>query len=326
MNYPEDTTHMKKWFFKSRKEIDNICLKKYNDFKEEFKDYNIKIPKYNDVEKTKVYFCYQLVHFCEIKMLRPHIVECATILYNRFYLKEIILEYDPRILIFTCIVLAIKIEGYGRLYKINEFFNDIDINLDKVLEHENIVCSSLNFELNFLYTKECIFYIKSQFEKYINKYILEADKIDNSMETIINTICFNASKDCIKLIENFYTTFIYTPSQIALYCFTNNIKKNLNIANADMFILEFITNNNQILFQKMKNKIKEMDESYRTYIGLRNTFDDENTTRQIGETLDMCIDIYDILKKKKNLKKSKKKKLDNKEDNVTEPNKKLQVS
>lgn len=56
MNYPEDTTHMKKWFFKSRKEIDNICLKKYNDFKEEFKDYNIKIPKYNDVEKTKVYF------------------------------------------------------------------------------------------------------------------------------------------------------------------------------------------------------------------------------------------------------------------------------
>ncbi|KOB63093.1 hypothetical protein PFHG_05671 [Plasmodium falciparum HB3] len=76
----------------------------------------------------------------------------------------------------------------------------------------------------------------------------------------------------------------------------------------------------------MQNKIKEMDESYRTYIGLRNTFDDENTTRQIGETLDMCIDIYDILKKKKNSKKSKKKKLDNKEDNVTEPNKKLQVS
>ncbi|KMZ91565.1 cyclin likeue [Plasmodium vivax Mauritania I] len=309
MNYPEDTSHMTKWIFKSKSEVDEICLKKYNDFKEKFKDHNVSIPKYAEIEKTKLYFCYQLTHFCEIKRLKSQIVECAIVLYNRFYLKEIILEYDPRILIFTCIILAIKLEGYGRLYKMNDFFNDIDINLDKVLEHENVVCSSLDFEINFLYTKECIFYLKSKFLNYINKYINKDNEIQNSFENICNQIYVNTVQDCLKIIESFTITFTYTPAQIALYCFVNNIKINFNIVNADKFILEFITNNNQILFQKLKNKIDELHVRYKDHLDLRNTFDDENTTRQIGETLDMCIDIYEILKKKKSSKKSKKKKL-----------------
>ncbi|SCM04855.1 cyclin, putative [Plasmodium chabaudi chabaudi] len=322
MNYPENTSHIKKWFFKSRQEIDDICLKKYNDFKEKFKTYNVNIPKYADIEKTKLYFCYQLTHFCDIKRLQPQIVECAIVLYNRFYLKEIILEYDPRILIFTCIILAIKLEGYGRLYKINEFFSDIDINLDKVLEHENVVCSSLDFELNFLYTKECIFYLKNQFLNYINKYINKDNEVKNSFENICDKIYVNTSLECLKLLENFFITFTYTPAQIALYCFINNIKINFNIVNADKFILEFITNNNQILFQKLKNKIDELHIKYKDHFDLRNTFDDENTTKQIGETLDMCIDIYDILKKKKSHKKSKKNKLNN-EDNEQNESKKM---
>ncbi|KEG04704.1 cyclin, putative [Plasmodium vinckei vinckei] len=322
MNYPENTSHIKKWFFKSRQEIDDICLKKYNDFKEKFKTYNVNIPKYADIEKTKLYFCYQLTHFCDIKRLQPQIVECAIVLYNRFYLKEIILEYDPRILIFTCIILAIKLEGYGRLYKINEFFSDIDINLDKVLEHENVVCSSLDFELNFLYTKECIFYLKNQFLNYINKYINKDNEVKNSFENICDKIYVSTSLECLKLLENFFITFTYTPAQIALYCFINNIKINFNIVNADKFILEFITNNNQILFQKLKNKIDELHIKYKDHFDLRNTFDDENTTKQIGETLDMCIDIYDILKKKKSHKKSKKNKLNN-EDNEQNESKKM---
>ncbi|SBS86429.1 cyclin, putative [Plasmodium ovale curtisi] len=325
MNYPDDTSHIKKWFFKSRTEIDNICLKKYNDFKEKFKDYNVNIPKYADIEKTKLYFCYQLTHFCDIKRLKSQVVECAIVLYNRFYLKEIILEYDPRILIFTCIILAIKLEGYGRLYKMNEFFSDIDINLDKVLEHENIVCSSLNFELNFLYTKECIFYIKSKFLNYINKYINKDNEIQNSFENICNKIYVNTSDDCLKIIENFFITFTYTPAQIALYCFVNNIKINFNIVNADKFILEFITNNNQILFQKLKNKIDELHIKYKDHLDLRNTFDDENTTRQIGETLDMCIDIYEILRKKKSSKKSRKKKFNSENPTQNESTKKIDV-
>ncbi|SBT42213.1 cyclin, putative [Plasmodium ovale wallikeri] len=295
------------------------------DIMEKFKDYNVNIPKYADIEKTKLYFCYQLTHFCDIKRLKSQVVECAIVLYNRFYLKEIILEYDPRILIFTCIILAIKLEGYGRLYKMNEFFSDIDINLDKVLEHENIVCSSLNFELNFLYTKECIFYIKSKFLNYINKYINKDNEIQNSFENICNKIYVNTSDDCLKIIENFFITFTYTPAQIALYCFVNNIKINFNIVNADKFILEFITNNNQILFQKLKNKIDELHIKYKDHLDLRNTFDDENTTRQIGETLDMCIDIYEILRKKKSNKKSRKKKFNSENPTQNESTKKIDV-
>ncbi|SBT80297.1 cyclin homologue, putative [Plasmodium malariae] len=325
MNYPNDTSHIRKWFFKSRKEIDDICLKKYNDFKEKFKDNNVSIPKYADIEKTKLYFCYQLTHFSEIKGLKPQIVECATVLYNRFYLKEIILEYDPRILIFTCIILAIKLEGYGRLYRMNEFFNDIDINLDKVLEHEDVVCSSLNFELNFLYTKECLYYLKIKFLNYINKYINKDNEIKNSFENICDKIYMTTSDECLKIIENFFITFTYTPAQIALYCFINNIKINFNIVNADKFILEFITNNNQILFQKLKNKIDELHIEYKEHLDFRNTFDDENTTRQIGETLDMCIDIYKILKKKKSYKKSKKKKLNSEDYTQSESSKKIDV-
>ncbi|CRG94834.1 cyclin homologue, putative [Plasmodium gallinaceum] len=324
MNYPEDTSHIKKWFFKNEKEINDICLKKYNDFKEKFKNYKISIPKYNDIEKTKLYFCYQLTHFCEIKMLKAQIVECAILLYNRFYLKEIILVYDPRILIFTCIILAIKLEGYGRMYKMNEFFSDIDINLDKVLEHENIVCSSLDFELNFLYTKECIYYLKNKFLNYIKKYINKDNELNNSFENICDKIYINTSNDCLKVIENFFITFTYTPSQIALYCFINNIKIYFNIVNADKFILEFITNNNQILFQKLKNKIDELHIKYKNHLDLRNTFDDENTTKQIGETLDMCIDIYELLRKK-NSKKSRKKKLNDEDNTQNESNKKVDI-
>ncbi|GAW82448.1 cyclin homologue [Plasmodium gonderi] len=325
MKYPEDTSHISKWLFRSKKEIDDICVKKYNNFKEKFKDYNVSIPKYAEIEKTKLYFCYQMTHLCEIKNLKPQIVECAIVLYNRFYLKEIILEYDPRILIFTCIILAIKLEGYGRLYKMNEFFSDIDINLDKVLEHENVVCSSLNFEINFLYTKECIFYLKRKLLNYINKYINKDNEVENSFESVCNQIYSKTSDDCLKVIENFVITFTYTPSQIALYCFVNNIKINFNIVNADKFILEFITNNNQILFQKLRNKIDELHVRYKDHLDLRNTFDDENTTRQIGETLDTCIDIYEILKKKKSSKKSRKKKLNSEDYTLNESSKRVDV-
>ncbi|VWU49789.1 cyclin homologue [Hepatocystis sp. ex Piliocolobus tephrosceles] len=309
MNYPNNTTHVKNWLFSKKEDVDNICLKKYNEFKESLKIHNISIPKYSDIEKTKLYFCYQLTHFCNIKKLKPQIIECAIILYNRFYLNETILEYDPRILIFTCIILAIKLEGYGRLYKINEFFNDIDIDIENVLEHENIVCSSLNFELNFLYTKECIFHLKGKFLKYMNDCINKDNEIKNSFENICEKISINTSHECLKVIENFFITFNYTPAQIALYCFINNIKIHFYIANVDKFLLEYITNNNQILAQKLKNKIDELHAKYIEHIELRNTFDNENTTRQMGETLDMCIDIYDILKKKKknSIKKLKKK-------------------
>ncbi|KEG04700.1 hypothetical protein YYE_00275 [Plasmodium vinckei vinckei] len=99
-------------------------------------------------------------------------------------------------------------------------------------------------------------------------------KNELSKKMYVNLAAFFIKKgeDNVKITyvsSNFYNIYLH-PTQIELYCFINNIKINFNIVNADKFILEFITNNNQILFQKLKNKIDELHIKYKDHFDLRN--------------------------------------------------------
>ncbi|KAK6909068.1 hypothetical protein I203_103079 [Kwoniella mangroviensis CBS 8507] len=153
------------------------------------------------------FYCSQITQICRRGFGLPDVVESTAISYlKRFYLKNSVMEWHPKIIMPTCLFLAAKTTNYPIL--MDQFISKFSkLSPDDILDTEFLVAQSLGFE----------FWVRSP-EKALRGWSLD---LQNQPDPPIGLIQ-KTLPDALKNLAHCLLTdleFIYTPSQIGLACF-----------------------------------------------------------------------------------------------------------
>ena len=242
-------------------EIENEEKSRSNSFdKEHFQQY-VKLKKYFDLEKEKLF----IINYSNklIRILNPlkqsTSLKATTVSYfRRFYLKKSILDYNPEYLIVAAFFLGAKVAQIDLpLEKIELLFTYIKGNYKKLFDYEFFLSTILDYN----------FYVYNPYHAlYGLIYILEQKKffLGQNTENYINQEQFK--QECMDIIDKMLLTdniFLYTHSEIALTSIFMKLKeKNLNIINiAEKMELDKVINVKEFLegpFEKMKKNLDSL--------------------------------------------------------------------
>ncbi|WVQ84563.1 hypothetical protein IAT38_006717 [Cryptococcus sp. DSM 104549] len=166
------------------------------------------------------FYCSQITTVCRHGFGLPDIVETTAISYlKRFYLKNSVMEWHPKVIMPTCLFLAAKTTNYPVL--VDQFISKFSkLTTKDVLEKEFLVAQSLGFE----------FWVRSS-EKSLRGWSLEMQKQPTPppMDVIQKTISAALGHLSTSLFTD--AEFIFSPSQISLAC--------LHLAN-QLFVEDFL--------------------------------------------------------------------------------------
>lgn len=102
MGFPESSTHFRHWQFASPDELASLRSAGRQGVTEEEQ-------LSPEQERLCVEFCGEgLLNICREKKLSYAITSSAIAFYARFFLKRSVMVFDPRKILFTCIVLSAK--------------------------------------------------------------------------------------------------------------------------------------------------------------------------------------------------------------------------
>lgn len=139
-------------------------------------------------EETLVsYYGRQLVEFCNHKQL-PFVSKYnASVLYRRFFTNQSVMNYDPRIIIFTSLSLALKLEEYGLHFTLEKLFGDIPgLNIHEVFRHELIVCNTLRFHLYILNPRNVLEGLRLLYKKYYIDVLVVGESLEDHNNNKMN--------------------------------------------------------------------------------------------------------------------------------------------
>ncbi|XP_953228.1 cyclin, putative [Theileria annulata] len=290
-DWVKNSTHYKNWLIDSIDKLNSIQLNTYNNAVKllQKRKFEYKIPSFNDELWLIKYYSFQLSQFVNSNNLKPSVKETSLVLFNRFYLRRSLLEYDPRIIMFTCITLATKLEDMWRsvyidklLYKIN------NLNITKVFEMESIVCDVLNFNLNILHLNDSIYILIQLLISYI-KESLDVDGI-NEYIGIILYMLKEAEMSALIMNESPSLTFLYTPPQLTLSIILQLIKNTSlsTILSIESFVLKLLNGDEKNLMKLLSLTQSIMDE-YNEFLAFRNEL---NQSKALPTPKCMVISFY----------------------------------
>ncbi|EEA07935.1 uncharacterized protein CMU_030110 [Cryptosporidium muris RN66] len=244
MTFPSESHYLSDWIFESELDIKKIRLQINNRVKNEWIEYlkisnSTKDPQnlmlsLEDEELLVLYYGRQLMEFTNHKKL-PFVVKySAALLYQRFYIYQSVMSYDPRIIIFTCISLAIKLEEFGLHFTLEQLFGDVPgLNILQIFQHELIVCNTLKFHLYLINPRNPLEALKILYKRYYIETIIDNEK-QKELSIILNKVI--AKVELYVLTASQTLCFlIYSPSQVALALF-DICGRELNLPNVKDFI------------------------------------------------------------------------------------------
>ncbi|KAH8584829.1 cyclin domain [Cryptosporidium sp. chipmunk genotype I] len=206
--YPSESHHLKDWVFGSldllktkKNEINEKARDNWKDVFRQISSENIEIDEMlltsKDEETLITYYGRQLVEFCNHKQL-PFVSKYnASILYQRFFTNQSVMDYDPRIIIFTSISLALKLEEYGLHFTLEKLFGDVPgLNIQEVFRHELTVCNTLKFHLYILNPRNTLEGLRLLYKKYYIDVLVN----DGNLEIPENKKTYNKKNQLISLL------------------------------------------------------------------------------------------------------------------------------
>ncbi|KAH8740338.1 hypothetical protein FG386_002850 [Cryptosporidium ryanae] len=220
-NYPSESHHLNHWIFSSEdslRAVKNECNEKARENWRYTFGQSISSGASNGAdleqlllttkeEETLVsYFGKQLIEFCNHKQLPFLSRYNASIIYQRFFTHQSVMDYDPRIIIFTSISLALKLEEYGLHFTLEKLFGDVPgLNIRDVFLHELTVCNTLKFHLYILNPRNTIEGLRLLYKKYYVD-ILREDESAEKKAYLLNLL----SKVVVKA-ETYILMLLHTP-------------------------------------------------------------------------------------------------------------------
>ncbi|KAK1444536.1 cyclin ccnh rpt1 domain containing protein [Babesia gibsoni] len=213
VGWPRTTTHLQNWLFASEAKFRERQELTFHSAVERLKAKGIEeAPVTLEEELWLVkYYSFQLSGFLSSNHMKETVKETALVFFNRFYLMRSMLEHDPRLVMFTCVTLAIKLEDMWRNYFVDKLLGSVEgLDITRVFAMEAVVCDALNF--NFLYLKESLG--------------IDDDILGEHLGLILS-VCNEAQKDAVMMNVIPEFTFLYTPTQLAVANFARHSKSKL---------------------------------------------------------------------------------------------------
>lgn len=156
------------------------------------------------------YYEKRLMDFCSVfKPAMPKsVMGTACMYFKRFYLHNSLMEYHPRIIMFTCVFLACKVDEFNvssLQFVVNLHENSVEQEkvLEQILEYELLLIQQLNFHLvihnPYRPLEGFLIDLKTRFPMLENPEVLR-----------------KAADDFLNKAALTDTLLLFTPSQIAL--------------------------------------------------------------------------------------------------------------
>eukprot|EP00917_Polyrhabdina_sp_WS-2016_P027072 GHVP01057909.1.p1 GENE.GHVP01057909.1~~GHVP01057909.1.p1 ORF type:complete len:337 (+),score=67.65 GHVP01057909.1:4947-5957(+) len=216
-------SHLSRWIFPSS----NIIKK----FRQNARDGAVarlglsldQIPPLEDEAILVSYFAETAVNVCQQKSLDYRTTVTAVTLLQRFYLNRSALLYDPRKLLFCCIVIAIKVEEQSNQLTVGSIFGGVEKKFDisEIFGLELEVLAAVNFDLLILTTRTPLQLITNEYHQYLKKNRSSESRTEG-YEKEIEEIVKGANSEAEKLSTATLSTdleFCYSPAQIACAVF-----------------------------------------------------------------------------------------------------------
>lgn len=179
------------------------------------------------------YFVTQLLFVCSEKHYDYKITSTAATFLTRFYLKRSVLEFDPRRILLTCILIAIKSEDLAMAITLHHFCDGLisakGIRLSDVIDSELVVLSALDFHLLVLHPRTPIHYLTTEYYRLHCPPRISttatadeqrtADEAHIAFGKLISEINREAEHLALQAFSSPDLPFLYTPSQIGIACF-----------------------------------------------------------------------------------------------------------
>ncbi|UKK02794.2 cyclin [Theileria orientalis] len=297
-DWPKCSTHYQNWLFSSVEKLKSVQTETYTIAAEKLKEKHpeVKIPSLDDELWIIKYYSHQLSRFLTTNNLKNSVKETSLTFFNRFYLKCSVIEYDPRIIMFTCITLATKLEDMWKSVYVDKLLASVqDLDISQVFDMECIVCDALNFNLLVLHTSDSIYTIVQMLVEYLKESLDLDDSLMGEHLKIIINIYKQAENNCINAHESPEFLFIYTPTQIALANIMYYIKPNLSsILSIDLFILKKLLNDDDRFLTPLLSKLNSIIDSYEDFLKFRNDFNSQENRDKARDILDTYLSIYEL--------------------------------
>eukprot|EP00923_Selenidium_pygospionis_P050318 GHVN01086919.1.p1 GENE.GHVN01086919.1~~GHVN01086919.1.p1 ORF type:complete len:350 (+),score=67.88 GHVN01086919.1:26-1075(+) len=162
--YPQSSSHLTNWIFSEaqlnakRLEVNELARKGVLSVAD-----SPSLPQLLSVEEEAFlvsYFASQLVNIS--KDLPFHVKNTSLTFFNRFYLTRSVYQHDPRILLFTCLLLAAKCEEVARSLRVSDLLKGA-VNPADVFQQELPVLEALGGQLLILHAKVPLEYLSTQY-------------------------------------------------------------------------------------------------------------------------------------------------------------------
>ncbi|POM82228.1 Cyclin, N-terminal domain protein [Cryptosporidium meleagridis] len=259
--YPSESHHLKEWVFGSldllKAKKNEINERAKENWKNEFRQISSENFEINELlltskdEETLIsYYGRQLIEFCNHKQL-PFVSKYnASILYNRFFTIQSVMDYDPRIIIFTSISLALKLEEFGLHFTLEKLFGDVPgLNIQEVFRHELTVCNTLKFHLYILNPRNTLEGLRLLYKKYYIDILVVDENLDNNdhkktenkknqLISLLSKVILKAETYVLAILHTL-CFLIYTPSQISIALFDISARE-LNLPHSGEFLKKIL--------------------------------------------------------------------------------------
>ncbi|GFE53299.1 cyclin H [Babesia ovis] len=204
--WPQCSTHITRWLLPSLFQLKELQERTFISALERIKgtknvDTN-ELPTFEDELWLVRFYAFQLSRFLAANHLKDSVKETSLTFFNRFYLRRSVLEYDPRLIMFTCITLAIKLEDLWRNYYVDKLLGSVEgLNVLRVFDLEATVCDALDFNFLVLHTSDSMHILRLRCMEYLKESLGIDDEILGEHLNLILSVCTEAEKDCIIMHE-----------------------------------------------------------------------------------------------------------------------------
>ncbi|ORM40154.1 putative exonuclease -like protein [Babesia sp. Xinjiang] len=277
--WPSNCTHISRWLLRSVSHLKELQEHTFyaalERIKASTKVDEKELPTLDEELWLIRFYALQLSRFVAAQHLKDAVKETSLTFFNRFYIRRSMLEHDPRLVMFTCITLAIKSEDMWRNYYVDKLLGPVEgLNISRVFELEATVCDALGFNFLVLHTSDSMHVLRSRCIEYIKESLGIDDEILGEHLGVVLSMCTDAEKDSVLMHENPELIFLYTPTQLTAANFVRHCKKRLGtLISVDKFLVKKLLHDQESQLSVLTKAIEKINNIMAKHMELRSSME-----------------------------------------------------
>lgn len=257
MPYPDDSSHMSHWLFSEEKINEQrirvfhsaeTLLHKKIEALGNISLSTVKFPTQDAISDLISYFVTQLIYVCSEKRFDYRITTTAAVFFIRFYLRRSPLEYDPRRVLLTCILLAAKVEESSTSCALSHFCEGLIPSRERlkdIVDCELALLDALSFQIRILHARPPIHFLTTEY--YQTYKPPKNDEQFSRFAAKITELNTDVEQLALQALSDPSIPFLYSPAHLAIACFLHCCSRDPQLANGESLVKSLISKKKGLL-------------------------------------------------------------------------------